>query len=170
MVAQVHSIGYSTLLSSMFRSRDNRGSSGGAAAVGTVSLVMYFVLTLFTLHLSRIREYFADRYSASIVDGGANKLSNWLVKIVNYTSRMKQYRRNTGGTGGTSSFKALFISDPDRASADRAAISQAAGYQNEQNMVNEVLRKNVTTWDKVAELLSTHPNIVKRLRALQELD
>jgi heat shock protein HtpX len=160
-------IGYSTLLSSMFRSRDDRGSSGGAAAIGAVSLVMYFVLTLFTLHLSRIREYFADRHSAGIVDNGANKLSTGLVKIVNHTSRMKQNRRNAGGT---SSFKALFISDPDRASADQAAISQSVGYQNEQNMVNEMLRKNVTPWDKVAELLSTHPNIVKRLRALQKLD
>ena len=160
-------LGYSTLFSSMYGSRDDRGSSGGAAAIGAVSLVMYFVLTLFTLRLSRIREYFADRHSASIVDNGANRLSTGLIKIVNYTSRMKQNRRNTGGT---SSFKALFISDPDRASADQAAISQSVGYQNEQNMVNELIRKNVTTWDKVAELLSTHPNIIKRLRALQELD
>ena len=161
-------LSYSTLFSSMYGSRDDRGSSGGAAAIGAVSLVMYFVLTLFTLHLSRIREYFADRHSASIVDGGANKLSTGLIKIVNYTSRTRQNRRNTGG--GIGSFKALFISDPDRASAERAAISQSIGYQNGQNMVNEMIRKDVTTWDKVAELLSTHPNIVKRLRALQELD
>jgi heat shock protein HtpX len=156
------------LLSSMFRSRDDRGSSGAAVAVGAVSLVMYFVLTLFTLYLSRIREYFADRHSASVVDGGANKLSTGLVKIVNYTHRGRQNRRNTGGSIG--SFKALFISDPDRASADRAAILQGSGYQSDQRIVNEMLRRNVTAWDRLTELLSTHPNIVKRLRALQELD
>lgn len=161
-------IGYSMLLSSMFRSRDDRGSSGAAVAVGAVSLVMYFVLTLFTLYLSRIREYFADRHSASVVDGGANKLSTGLVKIVNYTHRGRQNRRNTGGSIG--SFKALFISDPDRASADRAAILQGSGYQSDQKMVNEMLRRNVTGWDRFTELLSTHPNIIKRLRALQELD
>jgi Zn-dependent protease with chaperone function len=31
-----------------------------------------------------------------------------------------------------------------------------------------VLRRQVTTADRLLELFSTHPNIVKRLKALQE--
>jgi heat shock protein HtpX len=154
----------SMFYSSMYRSRDERG--GGTVAIAFASLIMYFILTVFTLYLSRLREYFADRHSASIVDDGPRKLSEGLAKIVDYTHRMKHARRNVGSY---SSFKALFISDPDRAEADSAAISQAIGYQSGQKLVEAVLRKQVTTADRLAELFSTHPNIVKRLRALRQL-
>jgi len=158
-------IGYSMLWSS-YRGRDDRGS-GGAAAIAALSMLMYFVLTLFTLYLSRLREYFADRHSASIVDEGPRKLSEGLAKIVDYTRKVKQTRRNVGTAG---SFKALFISDPDRAELDSAAISRAVGFRNDQRLVEDVLRRDVTALDRFAELLSTHPNIVKRLKALQKLD
>jgi len=157
-------IGYSMLWSSAYRRRE--GGSGGAAAVGIISFLMYFILTLFTLYLSRLREYFADRHSASIVEEGPRKLSEGLAKIVDSTHRIKHSRRNVGTVG---SFKALFISDPDKAEADSAAISKAVGYRTDQRLVEDVLRKNVTALDQLVELLSTHPNIVKRLRALQKL-
>jgi len=154
-----------TFLSSMYRSRNERGSSG-AAVIGIASLVMYFILTLFTLYLSRLREYFADRHSASVVEDGPRKLSEGLAKIVNSTHRLKHVRRDVGSY---SSFKALFISDPDRATTDQAAISQAIGHRPDQRLVEDLLRKGVTPSDRLAELFHTHPNIVKRLKALQQL-
>jgi len=154
-----------TFYSSMYRSRNERGSSG-AAVIAIASLMMYFILTLFTLYLSRLREYFADRHSASVVEDGPRKLSEGLAKIVNYTRRLKHARRDIGSH---SSFKALFISDPDRAEADSAAMSQAIGYRPDQRLVEDLLRKGVTPSDRLTELLSTHPNIVKRLKALQRL-
>jgi heat shock protein HtpX len=157
-------IGYSMLWSSR-GSRDDRGS-GGTAAIAAVSMLMYFVLTMFTLYMSRLREYFADRHSASIVEDGPNKLSVGLAKIVDSTRRAKQAKRNAGTSN---SFKALFISDPDRAALDSAALSQA-GFRTDQKLVEDVLRKEVTSADRLAELFSTHPNIVKRLKALQNLD
>jgi Zn-dependent protease with chaperone function len=39
----------------------------------------------------------------------------------------------------------------------------------DQKLVQEILSKELTFADKLIEVLSTHPNIVKRLRALQEL-
>jgi len=158
-------IGYSMIWSSSFRRRDEGGS--GAAAIGMVSMLMYFILTMFTLYLSRLREYFADRHSASIVEDGPRKLSEGLAKIVDYTHKMKHSRKNNVGTVG--SFKALFISDPDRVEADSAAISGAVGSRTDQRLVENVLTKEVTALDRLAELFSTHPNIVKRLRALQNL-
>lgn len=154
----------SMFLSSMFRSRDERGSGAGVI-IGLASLVMYLILTLFTLYLSRLREYFADRHSAEIVEEGPRKLSEGLAKIVDYTHKMKHARKNVSSH---SSFKALFISDPDRAEADSSAISKAVGYRTDQRLVEGVLRREVTAADKLAELFSTHPNIVKRLRALQK--
>jgi heat shock protein HtpX len=159
-------IGYSLLLSSMFSRRDSR-DSGGAAVIGIISIFIYWILTLFTLYLSRIREYFADRHSASIVEDGPRKLSEGLAKIVNSTSNMKRGRRDKSGSN---SFKALFISDPDRSEIDSAALKQLGSGMGDRKLVEEVLRKKITTFDRIMEVFSTHPNIVKRLRALQALD
>jgi heat shock protein HtpX len=158
-------IGYSMMLSSMFgRSRDRDNS--GAAVIGIASLAIYWILTMFTLYLSRLREYFADRHSVSIVDEGSSKLSEALAKIQYSTGRMKRVNKQASSF---SSFKALFISDPDRAQTDTIAIAQARGFTTDRSLVEEVLRKQVTPADRILELFSTHPNIVKRLKALQEL-
>jgi heat shock protein HtpX len=161
-------IGYSMLLSSMFSRRDSR-DSGGAAIIGIASLILYWVLTLFTLYLSRIREYFADSHSASIVDDGSRKLSEGLAKIVHSTNRLKSRRRNVKDTGGSNSFKALFISDPDRSEIDSFALRQIGTGVGDRRLVEEVLRRKITTFDKIMEIFSTHPNIVKRLKSLQQL-
>ncbi|UCD26097.1 MAG: M48 family metalloprotease, partial [Candidatus Bathyarchaeota archaeon] len=152
-------IGYSMLLSSMFRSRNERGS-GGAAVIGIASIFLYWILTMFTLYLSRLREYFADRHSASIVEDGSRKLSEGLAKIVHSTRKTKRTRRDVNSLN---SLKALFISDPDRAELDSASIAQVGGILADQKLVEGVLRKRVTSFDRVMEIFSTHPNIVKRL-------
>jgi len=79
---------------------------------------------------------------------------------------MKRARKETSNFN---SFKSLFISDPDRAELDTVAIGQTRALATDQKLVEKVLRRKVTTLDRIAEVLSSHPNIVKRLRALQEL-
>lgn len=159
-------IGYSMILSSMFGRRDERGSSGAAIVIGMASMLVYWILYIFTLYLSRVREYYADRHSATIVEDGPRKLSEGLAKIVRSSGRMKRARRQTSNF---SSFKSLFIADPDRAELDTVAIGQARELTTDRKLVEEVLRRKVTSLDRIAEILSSHPNIVKRLRALQEL-
>jgi len=158
-------IGYSMLLSSMYGRRSQRDSGGAAALIAIASILIYWVLTMFTLYLSRLREYFADRHSASIVEEGPRKLSEALAKIQYATGRMKRVNKQVGSF---SSFKALFISDPDRAGTDAVSIAQARGFATDRRLVEEVLRREVTAADRLMELFSTHPNIVKRLKALQE--
>jgi len=157
-------IGYSMLLSSYYRGREERG--GGATIIGAASMLLYWVLTMFTLYLSRLREYYADRHSATTIEEGPRKLSEALAKIQYSTGRMKRIRRDASGF---SSLKTLFIADPDHAEADMMAIAQARAPMTDQRLVEEVLKREVTTLDRIAEIFSTHPNIAKRLRALQEL-
>lgn len=162
-------VGYSLTWSSMYygSGRDRRGNGGALAAlIGLLSMAVYWILTLFTLYLSRLREYYADRHSASVVFDGARKLSEGLVKIVHSTTRM---RRRYSNMGGLSSFKALFISDPDSSDKDSITLSRTGIMRGDSELVAEYLSRKVTLLDQLAELFSTHPNIIKRLRALQEI-
>jgi heat shock protein HtpX len=162
--AVAYYIGYSLMLSTMFRGSQRNEGSGGAL-IGIVFMAFSWILNMFILYLSRLREYYADRHSSSVVDGGSRKLSTGLAKIVNATKNM---RRTTKEAKHLSAFKALFITDPDRASVDSVEISRMSTVDN-QKLVQEILSKKLTTADRILEVFSTHPNIVKRLRALQEL-
>jgi heat shock protein HtpX len=155
-------IGFSLMWSG--NSRNNR-ENGNSALFGIVFMAFSWVLNFFILYLSRIREYYADRHSVSVVDNGAQKLSTGLARIVHSTqrtTRSKQEQKNL------SAFKALFITDPEKANTDSATLAtmEASGSQ----LVQEILAKKPTFADKLIEALSTHPNIVKRLQALQELE
>jgi heat shock protein HtpX len=157
-------IGYSLMLSGMFGG-GQRKSGGSNALIGLGFMAFSWILTLFTLYLSRLREYYADRHSVSVVDNGAEKLSTGLVTIVDESRHAgkpnKQQQKNN------SAFKALFIADPDRASADSAEL-HATHAANKKDLLKETLSKEPTKADRFLEIFSTHPNIIKRLRALQE--
>jgi len=156
-------IGYSMLLSSMFgRSEKN---SGGGAVIGIAAIGLYWILTLFTLQLSRTREYYADRHSASVVEDGPRKLREGLARIVNSTDRRRRSQMKRG-SGSLSSLKALLIADPDMAAADARQLA----HLGDRALVEKFMQKPITTLDRVQEALSTHPNIVKRLRALKEIE
>lgn len=158
-------IGYSLMLSGMFGG-NQKSNSGNGAIIGIAFMGFSWVLNLFTLHVSRLREYYADRHSVSVVTDGANKLSTGLAKIVHASAKVakptqQQQQKNFSG------FKSLFIANPETAKEDSAALNAVA---NGQNLVDEILAKKISTGDRLIEALSTHPNIVKRLRALQELN
>ncbi|HDM45173.1 MAG TPA: hypothetical protein ENG07_01570, partial [Candidatus Bathyarchaeota archaeon] len=42
-------------------------------------------------------------------------------------------------------------------------------YSSDYRLVERILRRKITMWDRIVELFSTHPNIVKRIKALQEM-
>lgn len=164
--ALFYHIGYSLMWSSMYRGRDERRNAGLAALIGFASIMFYLILTLFTLYLSRLREFYADRHSAGVVDEGARKLSEGLVKIAYSTGKMRRSHMNMGSL---SSMKALFISDPDTAGKDAEALFRVGMLKSDRELVAEYLTRKVRTEDKIGEVFSTHPNMIKRLRALQEL-
>ena len=130
-------LGYSLMLSSWYGGGQRRqNGSGLGAVIGLASMVAYWILTFFVLGLSRLREYYADRTSALTVDDGARKLSEALAKIVASTGRYKRYRRDSGSVN---SFKALFISDPDKATEDTLELARARAYLTDQDLVRDCL-------------------------------
>jgi Zn-dependent protease with chaperone function len=67
-----------------------------------------------------------------------------------------------------SSLKTLFISDPDNAGRDLREVYRTNIWRSDQELVSKYLSRKVTSADQFAELFSTHPNMVKRLKALQQ--
>jgi len=57
--ALLYYVGYSFLLSSMYRGQKEQ-SGGGAALLGLFFMVFSWILNMFILYLSRLREYYAD--------------------------------------------------------------------------------------------------------------
>ena len=160
-------IGYTLMLSGIFGGGGTQNKNGGGnnALIGIAFMAFSWVLTLFTLYLSRLREYYADRHSTLIVENGAEKLSTGLVTIVEESKRTN--KPNKEQQKSNSSFKALFITDPDLANTDSAEL-HTNHITNKQDLLRETLAKQPTSVDKFTEIFSTHPNIIKRLRALQE--
>jgi heat shock protein HtpX len=156
-------VGYSLMVSMMYQGE--RRNEGGSALIGMAFMAFSWVLNMFILYLSRLREYYADRHSVTVVDGGSQKLSLGLAKIVNASTRVG---RNQKGHQNLNAFKTLFISDPDRAISDSESIA-AMRSPNGQDLVRDIISKEPTFGDNLIEAFSTHPNIIKRLRALQAL-
>jgi heat shock protein HtpX len=160
--ALAYYLGYSLMISSWYGQQRKEG--GNSALLGIGFMAFSWILNMFILYLSRLREYYADRHSVAVVDEGSRKLSTGLAKIVQASKNMRKSRKETQNLNA---FKALFIADPDRAATDSAAISTMTT-SNNQKLVQEILSQKITTVDRLMEILSTHPNIVKRLRAIQE--
>lgn len=161
--ALLYYIGYSFIISSMYNRQRNEG--GGSALIGVGFMLFSWFLNLFILYLSRLREYYADTHSTLVVASGSQKLSEGLAKIVSSTKKMgKVYRQ----TKHLNAFKAMFITDPDRVDTDALAISKM-NMTSDQKLVQGILSRKLTTIDRVLEVFSTHPNIVKRLRSLQKV-
>lgn len=163
MASFLPSLFYIIARSTMFSRDRDRGSTG---LVGAASLLVYFVLSLANLSLSRTREYYADMHSAGLTPGGARKMGEALAKISKATIRTQMFSQRQVGSG---SFKALFISDPDRAGRDLKEMYEA-GFAGDSDLADRLAARPVSGFESLLELFSTHPNMVKRLRALKALE
>jgi len=147
------------------RRRDSR--SGNTALIGLAALVFYFVTNLLVLYASRIREYFADRGSIRMGNSPAH-LASSLYKLVYGSARMnKEELKETEG------LKAFFVNDPSRALSEIRDLRQldldksgTLDARELQSLGNRSIRLNFA--DRMLELLSTHPNMLKRIKRLSE--
>ena len=157
-------IGFSLMLSSFFGGRGR--NSGGAIIIGLAAMVAYFVLSLVVMGLSRLREYYADQHAIQHVPDGARKLSEGLAKIVTYSERARAERKRGKRQVSAAGFKALLFSDPDSSHHDIAALDRAGYRLSDSQLVHRLATRELSFGDRILELLGTHPNMVKRLRAL----
>lgn len=147
------------------RRRDDRGGNG--ALIGLVAFLFYFITNLLVLYASRIREYFADKGSVMLGNRPAS-LATSLYKLVYGSARMnKESLKETEG------LKAFFVNDPSRALSEIRELSQLDLDKSGSIDPNELaLLRNkkikLGFGDRLLELLSTHPNMLKRIKQLSD--
>lgn len=146
------------------RRRDDR-SGGNTVLIGLAAFVFYFLTNLLVLYASRIREYFADKGSVALGNKPAS-LASALYKLVYGSARAdKESMKEVEG------LKAFFVNDPSRAMKEIKELAQLDLDKNGILDSAELMRlrsENIRLGigEKLMEVLSTHPNMLKRIKRL----
>lgn len=147
----------------------NRDRNSNGAVVGMVAFLFYFLTNLLVLYGSRIREYYADKGSVEFGNKPA-ALASALYKLVYGNARMADTQEMKQVEG----MKAFFINDPSRALNEIRDLKELDTDKSGTIDSNELFRLrnkqvHMSTGHKFMEILSTHPNMLKRIKHLSEL-
>jgi len=164
LISVVPLICYWIFISTLFGG--NRDSNAGA--IGAVALVGYLLGQLLVLFVSRVREYYADEGSVEI-GGKPHKLASALYKLVYGSVNLD--KRAVKEVEGVKAFFVNDISDAQNEISDlRQLDTDMDGVISERELAElRNMDTNIGTGSKIMELLSTHPNMVKRIKRLAEL-
>lgn len=148
-------------------SRGGRGR-GNQLAIGLFAFLLYFITNMLVLYGSRIREYYADHGSVKM-GNSPHHLATALYKLVYGSAKVPHdaLRQMEG-------YKAFFLNDPSRARTEVSQLKQVDSDMSGTIDQNELLairskKVMVSTSDKLMELMSTHPNMLKRIKHLSTL-
>ena len=146
----------------------NRENQSSAVAIGIGALVLYFITNLLVLYGSRIREYYADKGSVEL-GNDPHELASALYKLVYGSAKAsKEELKHVEGC------RAFFANDPARAELDikeLKAIDADMSGTIDRHELSAIRGKNVKLGrgQKVMELFTTHPNMLKRIKHLSSL-
>lgn len=141
---------------------------GGAVIVGISAFVFYFITNLLVLYGSRIREYYADMGAVSL-GSEPHYLASALYKLVHSAAKASpQAIKQAEG------MKAFFANDISRAHHEILDIAQLdldkSGHIDEHELAHmKSVHVKLRAFDRVMEVMSTHPNMLKRIKALSGL-
>ena len=171
LLSAVPMIAYYMYMSSLYGGRvttSNNRDSGGTAMIGIVALVVYFITNLLVMYGSRIREYYADKGSTEIGNEPHN-LASALYKLTYGTAKTpkSEVQRLEG-------IKAFFVNDPTKARGDFNELTEVDRDMSgtiDRNELASVRQGGVRVGASasIMELMSTHPNMLKRIKHLSEL-
>ncbi len=140
--------------------RERRG--GVAVLVGVCAFLVYFISNLLVLFLSRLREFYADRFSG--IHTKPSLLASALAKIT-YGLSFSREREN-------SAVRAFYIADP------LTAAKEVSEFKDEFSdfKLDEKELERAMEWEKrnplirFLEIFQTHPLTWKRIKNLIELE
>ena len=150
------------------RRGERENGAGFIILAGLVALVVYFISQLLVLRLSRLREQFADVFSAYLTNS-PRSLESALTRI---TYGLALSPQETHGA------RALYISDPALAKQEVAEIMQNKnqydldhnGVLDEHELELAMEQEAKSRWSSVNEAFSTHPPTYKRILLLRQIE
>ncbi|MCX8059201.1 MAG: zinc metalloprotease HtpX [Spirochaetes bacterium] len=152
--------------SSRSSSERNNDSSGGIS-LSFLFLILYFISNLLVLAISRVREFFADYYSIKF-GNSPEHLASALYKIVYYSTKLDDYTLDS-----VTGFKALFLNDPNNAMNEIRSLKEidlnkdfSIDFSELQNLKESKIK--ISLIEKLSEIFTTHPNVLKRIKKLSE--
>ena len=137
------------------------------------AFLLYFLTNFLVLYGSRVREYYADEGSVKLGNPPQN-LASALYKLV-YSSA--QLKRNPGAQEElkrVEGVKAFFLNDVSRAwneVRDLKEVDQDLSGTIDQNELLALRSQKVKLGgtEKMMEIFTTHPNMLKRIKRLATL-
>ncbi len=149
------------------RSRE-KNNAGALVVIAVAAYAVYILTTLLSLKLTRLRESYADAYSAFLTQR-PRELESALTKIAYGLSMSPEEPHGA---------RAFFIEDPAQAKKDVAGIMEQKnkydldrdGVLSEREMELAMEQEAKSNWRKAAELFATHPPTYKRILLLREIE
>jgi heat shock protein HtpX len=147
----------------------NEGNAGVALiVVGVLSFVVYIVSFLAVMRLSRLREHYADSYSAYLT-GSPRSLESALTKITYGLSIAPK---------ATAEARSFYIEDPALAKQEVSMIMDKKqeydldkdGVLDERELELAMEKEAKSTWNQLNSLFATHPPTFKRILLLREIE
>jgi heat shock protein HtpX len=137
-------------------------------AIAIISYVVYIISLLCVMRLSRLREHYADAYSA-YVTGSPRNLQSALTKI---TYGLSLSPKPTSGA------RAFYIEDPAMAKQEIQPIIEKKeeydldkdGVLDERELEIAMEKEAKSTWVKINTWFATHPPTFKRILLLREIE
>ena len=172
LLSAIPLIMYFLAFSMMFRGAFGGGRQGGggyAALIGLGAFLLYFITNLLVLYGSRIREYYADMGSVKL-GNMPHDMATALYKLAYGNARF----RNSEELKKVEGVKAFFVNDPSRAWREIKELTQIDRDMSgtiDYDELMDLRQKEVRlgTGDKLMELFTTHPNMLKRIKHLSTL-
>lgn len=149
--------------------RNSKDNSGAALLIiGAISFAVYIVTFLIVMRLSRLREHYADAYSAYLT-GSPRSLESALAKITYGLSISPKAPEGA---------RAFYIEDPGIAKQE---VQQIMDKKNEYDLDHDGVldqrelelameKESKSTWVQMNSLFATHPPTFRRILLLREIE
>jgi heat shock protein HtpX len=154
--------------SSKGRGKDQGNAGVILIVIGGISFIVYIVSFLAVMRLSRLREHFADAYSAYLTEN-PRSLQSALAKITYGLSLAPK---------STAEARSFYIEDPSQAKQEVAEIMDKKdeydldhdGVLDERELELAMEKESKSTWAQMNSLFATHPPTFKRILLLKEIE
>jgi len=150
------------------RGKNDGNASAAFIIIGVISFVVYIISNLAVMRLSRLREHYADSFSAYLTQNPRG-LQSALSKIT--------YGLSIASNPNTTA-RSFYIEDPSMAKQEISQIMQNKeqydldkdGVLNERELTQAMERESGSTWVQLNNLFATHPPTFKRILLLREIE